>query len=305
MADLTGKQWRMETNIKAAPNSQGTLFQGGNPTPREHGRWPRGFSPERRDEVAKMVGGYPRNAGERSAEGRQGIHTIARSTVPSPHLDGLYADFHSVEVSAIGDGRAGDYRTAGRTLGVMRIAPGQAGGTTPIHEIGHHVSAQVERNWHSSYSTPGQRGQEEAYAENYAETHARDRRGRRVKIDKGPEGWASKEETVEARKALREHFYARREADSPAHSNWRPTPVAPRFGPVQTELLSRMNSGRGQYHWNYTDESPPDLQRQVPGSEEADRRVERRGERFLDMRGLKRVHSESQRFNHFPSGVVR
>jgi hypothetical protein len=232
------------------------------------------------------------------------VETIARSTVPASHLDGLYANYHDSAVTAVGDGRSGDYQKQGRALGLMRIAPGRAASTTTIHEIGHHVSARIDQSEHSAYNTPTTRGAEEGFAENYAETHFRDRRVKPVQIDRGPEGWAGKEESPAASNDFRRTFRTMRAAGAPEHSNWRDRRSTPAQG-QQTELLARFASGNGEHHWSYANDAPDHLERQVPGHEEAQRRKERGGERFLAQRGLQRSASTSPRFNHFPSGVVQ
>ena len=51
--EARGAEFDMHTNMKAAPNSQGTLFQGGNKT--DAHRWPRGYSPTRMQAVKDTV----------------------------------------------------------------------------------------------------------------------------------------------------------------------------------------------------------------------------------------------------------
>lgn len=52
--EARGTAFRMQTNLKATPGAQGTLFQGGKPT-NEH-RWPRGYSPTRMASVSTAFG---------------------------------------------------------------------------------------------------------------------------------------------------------------------------------------------------------------------------------------------------------
>jgi hypothetical protein len=74
------------------------------------------------------------------------------------------------------------------------IAHGQADSPTLIHEIGHHVSATVDQNPHSSYSTADERGAEEGYAENFAERNFRDRRARPLtSYSTSHENWSRRE----------------------------------------------------------------------------------------------------------------
>lgn len=51
--EARGAEFDMRSNMKAAPNSQGTLFQGGNKT--DAHRWPRGYSPTRMQAVKDTV----------------------------------------------------------------------------------------------------------------------------------------------------------------------------------------------------------------------------------------------------------
>lgn len=207
MPDLSPGQFRMMTNMKAAPNSQGTLFQGNNPT-----HYPRGFTPERRDEVRDAMGvssyllagnrGKPsgHNGPGTRPDIAAGVSTVARSTVPAEHLPGAHYAFGQ---QLIGDNPPrGYYQRAvpnhenpySRRSHVV-IGAGSAQSTTPIHEIGHHVSA-TSGNDHADYDTPSRRGTEEGFAENYAETHYRDHRGRPLgtAFTTSPEGWSRREE---------------------------------------------------------------------------------------------------------------
>lgn len=283
---LNPRQFRMQTNIKVAPNSQGTLFQGGNPTPATGKPWPRGHSPERRDEVVEAMddwpgsGGYPRvhaNLGSKHLQDYQrtykGPHTaevaatvsnIARSTIPAHHISGARYTV-GIDKAYMPDAALGVYRKARgyKEHADVHIREGSAGTTTPIHEIGHHVSATVDRNEHADYSNATQRGHEEAYAENYAETHFRDRRGRPAPgFTTDASKWAGREDTQAGANEFTRSFNQRRRAGSPgiaarraeelarSHSQQSPTGIV-----GQTALVSKVYGDAKQpTQWAYTTE---------------------------------------------------
>lgn len=162
-------------------------------------RYPRGYTPERMRAVTSAIPWVPQNSAQRrkavnqeawtSVSGRradagetvmrqhQALGTIARSTVPVSHLEGL----RHLAVDPQKRDSAGTYH--GRREGVppqITLAAGSEQRATVIHEIGHHVSAEVEGFDHSHYEHPEEQGQEEGYAENYADTHFRDRRGQSI-----------------------------------------------------------------------------------------------------------------------------
>jgi len=177
----------MRSNLKAKSGSQGTLFQGGKEQMTD-ARWPRGYTPERLHEVMGPIthGGQRWLAqGERGKERQTGpdrrdlIDNVARSTIPAHHLQGLqfYPGVHLTE-----EGTIGNYRRKGTRVGAatatgnqLHLAKGFADSPDAIHEIGHHVS--FERADHPGYDTPASRGKEEAYADEYAQTHYRPPRG--------------------------------------------------------------------------------------------------------------------------------
>ena len=129
---------------------------------------------------------------------RNVVDTIARSTVPVEHLQNLqFSSHHGIgrhqdssltELDEHGGGAAGLYSPAGSS-GVpanahgrasIRVLPTAAGTSTVIHEIGHHVSRTVADTSHSNYGNAAQQGREEGFADDYAQEHFRDRRGRQV-----------------------------------------------------------------------------------------------------------------------------
>lgn len=195
----------------------GKLFP--DPKPEASHRWPRGYTPERFQEVhrdlpnvrgpvptpevsekirnemresaqqeGKFAGIDSSPTARRHGEGleRQTAEMIARSTVPTEALRGL----GTIEWER-GSAAAGSYSAPSRTnrnpmITVAANPEGPAvrkGFERPlIHEIGHHVSA-TQGNPHAATSarrTPEQRGTEEAFADVYADTHARPYRGQEL-----------------------------------------------------------------------------------------------------------------------------
>lgn len=163
-----GTGFEMRTNIKARPNSQGTLFQGGKPTA-EH-RWPRGYAPSRMAEAVDRLGGggvhsrihldvdpeendhdfHPHfNPTSEDHTRRLITEGIARSTTPLhdlTHLNSLTLTNRRM------GGTLGMHSTYGNFMGISRreitIGPHPDGPTqrealahadsTLTHELGHH-----------------------------------------------------------------------------------------------------------------------------------------------------------------------
>lgn len=210
MPDLQPNQFRMVPKVNQKPGSQGTLFSGGETRAGAGQPWPRGYSPERRRQVVHALRmtdaaqtilrtpnrGKPTpktvGAPERRRDTNLGVETIARSTVPVEHLKGVEAEFGTEKA---GRDRSGTYY---RNISGFDVTRGHAQGPTAIHEIGHHVSDKIDRTDHAEYDTPERRGTEEAYAENYAETHYRDHRGRPLAdFHTTPYGWSDREQEHE------------------------------------------------------------------------------------------------------------
>jgi hypothetical protein len=186
--------WDVRSNIKAKPGSQGTLFQGGSDQMTAK-KWPRGYTPERLHEVksaalpdkrilADEPHMYPFDT---NGEKRKLVDNIARSTVPVHHLLGVQfepgqtslamssSDPHDPAVpGGLYEQRSGQW--GGHAT--IKLHEGVAARPTAIHEIGHHVS-QEQGTPHRAYDTTPKRGQEEAFADNYAQTHYRPRRSER------------------------------------------------------------------------------------------------------------------------------
>lgn len=210
--NISKSQFHMVTNMKAKPNSQGTLF-GVNPSARTpESRQPRGYSPERFREVTAATGiNYGTSSGGhgkslRVYSGHAGTlakaaESLARSTVPMsditrPHKDQPASDENpDLDIGIWPEesmkGNLGHYSRSGTTAmkGQGRIA--LASGTektvdqTVLHEIGHHVDRG------SPYNTAESTGRAEGFADQYAETHGRTpgRKKKAVSVAHEPERW--------------------------------------------------------------------------------------------------------------------
>lgn len=220
---MASKDWQVGPVLKDKAGSQGTLFRGGSKYSSDK-RYPRGYTPERQAEVADAVvqpsvknhfnrpreistGTQSTNFKDRRVtvglqpvkypegyrmESRQDtrrlVDNIARSTVPVEHLSGVqFRTNHSDQM--LGENVAGHYSRRGDAMSkgepVIRLREGYVAGHTAIHEIGHHVSHGIVGNEHP-YDENGHSGPEEAWADNYAEEHFRDSKGRQV--EKGTYG---------------------------------------------------------------------------------------------------------------------
>lgn len=194
--------WRYETRMKNKPNSQGTLFSGGTEQRTPESRQPRGYSPERFNEVAQATNLRTTNyeTGKRVPTTYPGnefptaqlLQTYARSTIPVEHFNAPDENGSKVTHYATDDvakNNAGEFRS---TIGPsyptqIRVMPKHVSGYTPIHEVGHHVSLNVAGTEHSKRmkdygvsdipanwdTSPRMRGMEEGFADNYAQEHAR------------------------------------------------------------------------------------------------------------------------------------
>ena len=189
--------WDVRTNIKAKPGSQGTLFQGGSEQMTD-AKWPRGYTPERLHEVHQVVSPSKRPLRDRPSMGeydtngetRKLIDNIARSTVPSEHLQRLQF-FPGKLDEEMTTGKGDSQMLAGglynkpatpnpNRFGMIRVRRGDADNPVAIHEIGHHASYLAGR---PDITTRTQQGHEEATADAYAETHFRDRRGQKSDLN--------------------------------------------------------------------------------------------------------------------------
>lgn len=237
---LNPEQFRMQTNIKATPGSQGTLFQGGYPT-----SYHRGYTPERQRDVTKAAKWLdPKNIYPGHAPATAALRdTVARSTVPVEHVQGVYfsATPHAAEKLETTEAR-GLYQKPGDTAlkaSLVSVHPDAVRGGTVVHEIGHHVSHEIAKTAHSAYDTPAHRGAEEGFAENYMETHFRDRRGRQQQSNSTAFSWAGREKTPEKRMGFTDAFAAKR----------RESPLTPRqFGISDYDAMSKQQKGLPAEH---------------------------------------------------------
>jgi hypothetical protein len=213
---MSKSDWQVGPVLKDKLGSQGTLFRGGTKYSSD-ARYPRGYTPERQAEVADAVvqpsvkayfdrpnevstGTQSTNFKDRRVtvgpgrdkypegyrmESRQDtrrlVDNIARSTVPVEHISGVqFRTNHTDQM--LGENVAGHYSRPGDAMSkgepVIRLREGFTDGHTPIHEIGHHVSRQVGNEFPRDET--GHSGQEESFADNYAEQHFRDAKGRPV-----------------------------------------------------------------------------------------------------------------------------
>lgn len=279
MEELNPTQFRMQTNIKAKPGSQGTLFQGG-----YNRNYHRGYGPERQAEAREHVEvGYQnwmRNSkGANTGEQRARLmDTIARSTVPSEDLRAesegrmgpMRVKYHTgmflnhIQAHGIYQAKGG---TTDQGQPAITLHPGAEETTTAIHELGHHVSNARKTEHSQNYKTdqPAMRGQEEAFADNYAQEHFRDRRGKPTVVGQYAGGFTDDQRPHE----FYDSYNVAREAGQPYRGkrDWEINPMAdkPRRDalpanhvPGQMPLLDRVQHGHdyttGSYKhvdWDY------------------------------------------------------
>lgn len=210
--------WDVRTNLGAAPGSQGTLFSGGK-SQMSDARYPRGYTPERQSAVHEAVQPAYFTAKDSHKAVAEIRDTVARSTVPVEHLRGLqFAVARDDEYLTTEENRAGKHLYAGIHIksgspehpSTIALRPNATRGGTVIHEIGHHVS-HGDGNEHSvNYSSASEHGgHEEAFADNYAETHFRDRKGKQV--DQGIYGGGEFAGTIQRSKSFWDGYRAHRE----------------------------------------------------------------------------------------------
>ena len=161
--ERAGTGFEMRTNIKARPNSQGTLFQGGKPTAQH--RWVRGYTPSRMAAVAGAIEnaggihiGAAADAGELglshphynpfSAEHtkRLMLEPLARSTYRIPDMSRLSGGIHLRMAIPDRTGEAAHYSPQEKRIvvnpqehrGDARTQLAKADAVL-MHEMGHHV----------------------------------------------------------------------------------------------------------------------------------------------------------------------
>jgi len=195
---MSTKDWQVGPTLKDKPGSQGTLFRGGTKYSSDK-RYPRGYSPERGHAVNDAFRYNVYSSEDLDDHSyRRIVDTIARSTVPIEHLaprKNLYATEYPIEVQShhgvLPKGTHGQYSYLPHDVDVhnfhdkLAIQPYATGGSTVIHELGHHVSA-MQLQPHSAPEGLHMKGREEAFADDYAHEHYRDRKGRAPGMDEYP-----------------------------------------------------------------------------------------------------------------------
>lgn len=152
--------WNMNAS-KGKPGGQGSLFSVGDKdallNPQQ--RWPKGYSPERRDDIREVVdrmgitisgpGHIVRHTeAQKQADplGRYAVYPeaenrvighIARSTVPAFHLEGLSSISNNTN-----EGQSGTYWPSRRALAYNQDR--DTADRTLIHELGHHESNMAQ-----------------------------------------------------------------------------------------------------------------------------------------------------------------
>lgn len=224
----------LRPNIKGKPGSQGTLFQvkdKGLLNPAQ--RWPRGYTPERQDEVrGAFTDAYGRqtamhgrgDASDQSQRARV-VDTVARSTIPAGHVFGV----EKID-SYPQKGTVGTYwpRKAHVAVDMHARNENDESGKTLIHELGHHHAASdrehnlsvgqfadrvAEKDEHTApfrtssgeLNTTGRimarqavdYGVHEGAADNYMVEHYRTRGRNPQPVDKGAYEVHQSEETLE------------------------------------------------------------------------------------------------------------
>ena len=269
------ENWNMQSNIKAKPGSQGTLFQPASKSvlnPQQ--RWPQGYTPERLNEVRegleKTVVTHPDHLEDSHEPGdyrdimgyRERVaRSIAKSTVPPEHLEGLKAIHGHPDADD-----HGTYWPKRKQIGIDMTQGGDIDRTL-IHEIGHHVHndgttsqgsmtafKEIERvtekhawqdksKYHDKPTGSGfamahnkvQAGVHEALADNYLTEHYRTGGRKSEGITEG---------------AYEKNFTSdRREAYYPGYNDVRPPQVSPTLQGMQFrqgELISRNTVERDQ-----------------------------------------------------------
>lgn len=193
---MSNKDWQVGPVLKDKMGSQGTLFRGGTKYSSPQ-RFPRGYTPERqaavRDAVKSSESGPVTDMQDFIAGHKQRLKiadTIARSTVPHQHLQGVqWAHVRPWErltaaTEANPNDSAGAYFKPHRNrpdAGMIAVREPYQDTSTVIHELGHHISYLQGTEHSRNYSYEHEHGgTEEAFADNYAEQHFRDRKGNPV-----------------------------------------------------------------------------------------------------------------------------
>lgn len=195
---MSQKDWQMGPVLKNKAGSQGTLFRGGTKWSSDQ-RFPRGYTPERGHAVNDAFRFNVYSGDDLDQHNyRRIVDTIARSTVPIEHLaprKSHTGQEYPIDVQShygvLPKGTHGRYAYLHPEADVwnfhdqLAIQPYATGTSTVIHELGHHVSA-LQGQPHSAPGTLENKGREEAFADDYAHEHYRDRKGRTPGMDEYP-----------------------------------------------------------------------------------------------------------------------
>lgn len=192
--NLSSGQFHLVSNMKAKPNSQGTLFSADPSQRKPESRQPRGYSPERYKAVSEATDLTRKNGSMRIYGGyadvaAKALSEVARSTVPlsdlkRPHPDQPASqenpDLHigvrqrEGEGYEVAKGAAAFYQKPGTTAipdqGRVALYNDAYHDGTVIHEIGHHASHLAGNE---AYDSPSSKGAEEGRADKYLDTHGR------------------------------------------------------------------------------------------------------------------------------------
>lgn len=222
-----------------------TLFKA--PKPTDAHRWPEGYSPERRDDVAsrlEITQRGQRNTTDRYTDTRGAgdwinphisvgqknvVADVARSSVPIEALQNPARHDRRIGIETRGDLNGGRYSPSTGSIDVG----GNAAPHVLLHEIGHSVSMHTDQP-HATSGTPEGMGQEEAFADNYAHTHVGARRGEKPEpyksiYEKGPEGFQQQYDVPRWQAAISHTSYmnARQFATAPSARTGAQMPTHP------------------------------------------------------------------------------
>lgn len=172
-----GAQFDLRPNMKAKPNSQGTLFRASPDFRTPESRQPRGYSPERYAAVKSALTDEDswskigdRVEGEHPWRQDQLTRTLARSTAP-------VEDIKKVDLWVTGMGPARDVKFNGRFaerkgLRGIQLANDRERTSTAVHELGHAIDHANQKPFFQDNSLAS-RGMREGSADDYAAQHYR------------------------------------------------------------------------------------------------------------------------------------
>ena len=238
-------------------------------------RFPRGYTPERMQDVVRngprvygpSVSGSQSDpqviAAQKAAKlpNRRVRDNLARSTVSmggemknTQIFTGQQFDTNHITGGPTG----GEYHkpVEGGRMHTVKLAPGLEDTPVLIHELGHLDSFASGRG-HSSYRSPEAKGAEEAYADDYAVRNFRDRRGRASATPEG--GYTRAARSYQTDHRFAQQYLASRETLPPKdNSTPRPEGWPRNHVEGQLPLLDRVSTGFDNHEtadWDYTHES--------------------------------------------------